>query len=322
MSKLAIFPASGKLGTSLYTHLLTLVDPSNVVLISRDPSKIPLEYLEKGAIARKADYDSPESLENAFDGVSYLVLISYPSIEHEHRFEVQKKAITAARNSRPGVSHIFYTSLAFGGNAETTSAAHVMQAHLATEEFLRLAAYPTTQQEQKPFSYTAIREAIYSESWPLYTGFPNINKANEVRIPHDGSTPGIAFAKIEDLGEATARLVHGVYTDSPGAVAHYMNKCITLSGPRAWSIAEVIELLSKIWDRDIKIKRVSVEEYVQEEVVQEQLQSHGPGDVPWWWATSFQAIEGGETAFVTGELEELLGREPEGFEITLRGMMS
>ena len=88
MSKIAIFPASGKLGTSLYTHLFTLIDPNNVVLISRNLSKIPSQYLERGAIARKADYDSPESFAHAFDGVSHLVLISYPSIEFEHRFEV------------------------------------------------------------------------------------------------------------------------------------------------------------------------------------------------------------------------------------------
>lgn len=88
MSKTAIFPASGKLGTSIYTHLLTFLGPEDVVLISRHPEKTPSNYSDAGVTTRKADYDSPSTLENAFDGVASLVLVSYPSIEYEHRFEV------------------------------------------------------------------------------------------------------------------------------------------------------------------------------------------------------------------------------------------
>ena len=37
--------------------------------------------------------------------------------------------------------------------------------------------------------------------------------------------------------------------------------------------------------------------------------------------TTFQAVEAAETAFVTGELERLLGRSPEDFEVTLTSML-
>ena len=198
-----------------------------------------------------------------------------------------------------------------------------MQAHLATEKYLASIAYPETQGGQKPFSFTAIREGIYSESFPMYTGFIDVqNPRAKLKIPHDGSGPGIAWAKIEDLGEATARLVQSVYISTPDAMARYKDKCVVLSGSKAWSIAEVVELLSQIVGRETKVQSVSVEDYVQEKVVQEQLQSHGPGEVPRQWATSFQAIKAGETAVVTDELERLLGRKPEDFETTLRGMMN
>lgn len=89
MAKIAIFPASGKLGTSVYTHLLKIVNPADVILISRYPEKTPSEYIEAGVTTRKADYNSPNSLlDNAFDGVSCLLLVSFPSIEFERRFEV------------------------------------------------------------------------------------------------------------------------------------------------------------------------------------------------------------------------------------------
>lgn len=88
MSKTAIFPASGKLGSSTYTHLLRFFSPEDVILISRYPEKTPSHYTDAGVLTRKADYDSHDTLDHAFDGVVNLLLVSYPSIEYEHRFEV------------------------------------------------------------------------------------------------------------------------------------------------------------------------------------------------------------------------------------------
>ena len=94
MGKLAIFPASGKLGTSIYAHLFELMqDPADMILISRYPEKTPSKYVEAGVKTRKADYDSPESLDGVFDDVSHLVLVSYPSMEDEHRIEVSDRCV-------------------------------------------------------------------------------------------------------------------------------------------------------------------------------------------------------------------------------------
>ena len=91
MSQLGIFPASGALGTSIYNHLLDddMIDPKQVVLISRHPDKIDERHTAKGVTTREADYDDPSSLQGVFDDISVLVLISYPSIEYHHRFEVK-----------------------------------------------------------------------------------------------------------------------------------------------------------------------------------------------------------------------------------------
>jgi uncharacterized protein YbjT (DUF2867 family) len=87
-SKLAIFPAAGALGGSTYRNVLKLLPAEQVVLITRSPQKIPNEVVAAGVEIRKADYNAPESFDKVFDGISYLFLISYPSIEIEHRFEV------------------------------------------------------------------------------------------------------------------------------------------------------------------------------------------------------------------------------------------
>lgn len=83
--KIAVFPAAGGLGSSTYHHLSKLVSPNDLVLVSRHPEKIPSQLKDAGVTTRQADYDKPETLENVFDSVWCLNLISYASIEHEHR---------------------------------------------------------------------------------------------------------------------------------------------------------------------------------------------------------------------------------------------
>ena len=89
MAKVAVFPAAGKIGSSIYTNLFDLVPPEDLLLISRSPEKVPAHFIEAGVQTRKADYNDANSLEHAFDHVSCLILISYPSIENDHRFEVR-----------------------------------------------------------------------------------------------------------------------------------------------------------------------------------------------------------------------------------------
>ena len=88
MAKVAVFPAAGKIGASIYTHLSELIPSKNLLLISRYPEKIPSRLVEAGVATRKADYNDADSLDRVFEGVSCLVLISYPSIESDYRFRV------------------------------------------------------------------------------------------------------------------------------------------------------------------------------------------------------------------------------------------
>lgn len=89
MAKFAVFPAAGNIGSSIYTHLFKLLPPKELLLISRNPEKIPSHMLQAGVATRKADYNNADSLDHVFDGVSCLILISYPSIESDHRFKVR-----------------------------------------------------------------------------------------------------------------------------------------------------------------------------------------------------------------------------------------
>lgn len=86
-SKIGVFPASGGLGSSVVNHLLSLIPASHLTLIARSPEKQSVAK-EAGATLRKADYDDPATLTNAFENIDTLMLISYASFEIEHRINV------------------------------------------------------------------------------------------------------------------------------------------------------------------------------------------------------------------------------------------
>ncbi|KAK0630369.1 hypothetical protein B0T17DRAFT_528241, partial [Bombardia bombarda] len=262
----------------------------------------------------------PSALTAAFAGVDVLFLISYPSHVRDYRVQVQLPAIDAAR--RAGVSHIFYSSLAFCGAKENdVSSAEVMQAHLATEAYLaRLAA------ADSGFTYTVVREGLYAESTPIYTAFfkptggsdgRREKEVEEVLIPHDGEGPGVAWVARDELGEATARLIARYVAAAAGGGPSFpwVNGRVLLTGEKVWSLKETVEALSKVAGRKVKIREVSVEEYVGLPEVKAVFGEDGVKART--WATAWEAIRAGETAVVSGELEEILGRKPRGFEEVL-----
>ncbi|KAL1981324.1 hypothetical protein VTN96DRAFT_2765 [Rasamsonia emersonii] len=310
-SKLGIFPAAGGLGGSTIKHLLPRIPAANLVLIARYPDKLAAESAA-GAVVRRADYDDEASLQRVFDGIGALFLISYASCEYEHRAEAHRRAIDAALRS--GVKHIFYSSLAFAGNLTKETVALVMRAHLATEAYLEELA-----RQRRDFTYTAIREGLYHESFPIYTAFFDpLNPVDEIKIPHDGSGPGVAWAKREELGEATAKLI-AQYATNPQAFP-YMNKTILLSGPKVLTLKEVVDILGRLIGKQVRIKQVSVDEYAAQPQIAPRLTYHGV-NLAKEWATAWDAIRRGECAVVTPHLREILGREPEDFETTVRRLI-
>ncbi|KAI9150125.1 hypothetical protein HJFPF1_09880 [Paramyrothecium foliicola] len=309
MKTIGIFPASGALGTSTYTHLLKQVPHDKVILISRHPEKVPREYVESGVQNRQASYESlPSDLETAFSGVDVLFLISYPSHVHEYRSQVQLPAINAAHKA--GVKHIFYSSLGFALPHHDDTRAEVMRAHLDSEDQLRMLG-----NADKSFTWTSIREGLYHESFPIYTAFfdPK-NPVDEILIPHDGSGPGISWVKRDELGEATATLI-AQYAKDPGSF-QYVDHLVVLTGPKEWSLGETVEVLSEVAGKVVKIRNVTVDEYAS----QPQVQQYFDEEKARTWATAWTAIREGETAYVSPTLREILGREPEAFDVTIRRM--
>ena len=215
-----------------------------------------------------------------------------------------------------GVKYIFYGSLGFAGSPDNQeTVAHVMRAHIDTERYLKQLST-----DIPGFVFTVVREGLYTESYPGYTAFFDPRSpSSEIRIPHDGAGPGVAWVKREELGEGTAELIKR-FVHNQNAFP-YRNSTVLLSEPKALTLAETVDVLGKVAATPVKIRNVSVEEFADQHLNKEFLTYKGY-DYSTLWASSFAAIRRGEACVVTPLLAELLGREPEGFQSTIASQQS
>jgi hypothetical protein len=200
-----------------------------------------------------------------------------------------------------------------------------MLAHLDTESYLSSLASSST--SEKPFSYTIIRQGLYSESFPVYTANFDLQvtaegsaKEVDISIPHDGQGPGIPWAKRDELGEATANILSTYVKETSSFES--INKIITLSGAKAYTLSETAEVFSRVTGKKVRIKEVSIDEYVgQKGVGYGSTDTNQSQQMDRLWATAFEGVRMGQAAKVTNESRRWLGREPEEFELTIRNML-
>lgn len=289
---LAITGTTGKIGGAVLDSLLThsLLPPvSLVICTSSSPVSPQWDVLKaRGVTVRYSNYSDPSSMVAAFAGCDKLFLVSTPIIAMDYAGEGRERhhfaAIAAAQEA--GVKHIYYTSLAFGGESE----AGVMRAHLRTEELLR------TLPDVK---FTVLREGLYNESWPLYFGYYDIeggDEREEVVVAGDGP---VSWTSIADLGLASAMIV-------ADESEKYTGKTLYLSASRnvALNLRGIAEIVGRVRGKEVRLKIVGRDEYVKFYTGKE-----GGGKERAsveWWVSSYAALEKGECEIGDNTLDELL----------------
>lgn len=279
---IAVTGATGALGTLVINALTARdVSPDQVVALARDPQRAA-HFTERGVQVRAFDYDQPENLAAALDGVTDLLLISSSAVGR--RVPQHQAVIDAARAA--GVGRVVYTS-ALG--VSDTSVNPVAPEHVETERLLAASG----------LNHVILRNGWYSEN---YVGELDNVRRTGVLLTSAGDGTVASAARADYAGAAAAVLT------TPDAKAVY-----ELSGDTAWTFDELAATLSSVTGVDVKVQRVTADEHRQA------LRQAGlPEGAIEFIVGVDAAIARGELGTTTGELTALLGRPTTPLEQTLR----
>lgn len=222
--KFAITGASGQLGRLVTDRLVTLVDPTDVILISRTPDAV--ESIA-GTSVRAGDFARPDTLAEAFDGVDTLLLISTNTVGI--RLDQQRTAIGAAVAA--GVTRVLYTSIP---NPVRENPAFVVPDHAGTETALR----------DSGMQWVALRNNLYA-----HMQLPGIKRAATTgRFVTNQGDGRAAYVTREDCAAVAAA---AMTQDSPA------NQVYDVTGPEAFSAADLAMLAGD----NVEVVSVTDDEY-------------------------------------------------------------
>lgn len=222
---IAITGATGQLGRLVVQNLRAARAADALALV-----RTPARASELGIAAREADYERPDTLDRALEGVDTLLLISGNQVGR--RLVQHQNVIDAAK--RAGVKRIVYTSVLRADSSPLDLAPE----HAQTEAGLRSSG----------LSFTILRNGWYTEN---YTA----------------SIPG-ALAGGAVLGSAGAgRISSAARADYAAAAAVVLTgsghegRTYELAGDESWTLTDLAAELSRQSGRQIVYRNLPEEDY-------------------------------------------------------------
>ncbi|MCG2616803.1 NAD(P)H-binding protein [Terrimonas sp. NA20] len=180
---IAITGANGNLGKATLFFLLKAANPSDLVAVVRDPSKMN-ELSSSGIQIRQGDYENVSSMEEAFDGCDTIMQVS-SAVYGEQADRQEKNVVNAAVNS--DVKRIVYVSTLNPGKEKLFRAAVTCG---ATENAIADAG----------LQYSFFRNSMYMETIPLFVS----NALADGKIYYPAGEGRISYASRIDIAEALA----------------------------------------------------------------------------------------------------------------------
>ncbi|MDW6004382.1 SDR family oxidoreductase [Vibrio mangrovi] len=282
---LAITGATGQLGRLVIEALLKKVPAAQIVAAVRQVDKAQ-DLAELGIQVRYADYSKPESLREAFSGVSKVLLIS--SSEVGQRAAQHQAVIDAAKSAN--VELLAYTSIL---NAESSSLM-LAEEHVATEAAIRESGVPAV----------ILRNGWYSENYTMGIA-PILQHGVMIGCAGEGR---ISSAPRRDYAEAAAT----VLTQDGQA-----GKVYELAGDQGFTLAEFAGYLSELTGRSITYQNLPEADYVQA------LEGAGvPAPFPVVLGNSETGAAAGDLFSVSKDLSQLIGHPTTPIDATIKDALA
>ncbi|MCH7400935.1 SDR family oxidoreductase [Belliella kenyensis] len=271
--------ANGHFGNATINFLLEKGVQGNQIsaLVRKEESAV--EFRNRGVNAVIGDYDSYDSLLNAFKGVDKLLFVSGSDLLN--RLSQHQNVINAAKEAR--VKHIVYTSISAKNETETSPLWLVVKSHLQTEQWLK----------ESGVDFTILKNNLYMDLIPAFVG-EKVLETGLIYLPTEDGKVGAVLRS--ELAEATAKVLIGV--DHEGKVYDFSN-------PEAFSYQEVAKVISDITGKSINYVSPSAEEYA------DTLSKYGvPQDFIELFSSFAVAQAQGELDTTNDDLEKILNRKP------------
>lgn len=229
--KIAITGATGQLGELVIQNLLKSTKAENIVALVRNVEKAQ-SLKQQGVELRLFNYDQPETLVPALDGIDKLLLISANEIG---RRTPQHQAVIQAAISA-NVPYIAYTSLL---NA-LTSLLGLAQEHRETEALIL----------QRGLKYTFLRNNWYNDNY-----LANVQHTAETGILYGSAQDGkISSASRLDYAEAAATVL---------STEGHENKIYELAGSTSFTLADLASYIANASGKTVDYQNISAEDYTQ-----------------------------------------------------------
>jgi len=282
---IGISNASGQLGRQAADLLLERVEPSELVLVTRDPSNLD-SYAQRGVSVRPGNFDDPAGLRDAYKGVERLLLISGADIGR--RVQQHTDAVNAAKDA--GVRHVAYTGIV---NPTEENLAAAAPEHRGTEEALRASG----------LAWTFLRNGIYGDLTAQGL-VQSVASGSHMFNSGDGKTSYVARS---DCAVAAAAVL---------APAHE-NAAYDITGPEALSGFDLAALASELSGKQVEPASVDDETFVSTLVQYANL----PELVAEFIASFGRAARAGHLDKVSDDYQQLTGRQPTPFRSVLEPLL-
>jgi NAD(P)H dehydrogenase (quinone) len=275
---LLVTGASGQLGRGVINHLLDTfkVPAARIIATTRTPANLA-DLAARGVTVREADFDDQASLAKAFAGADRALVISTNELAIQgKRREQQLAAVAAAKQA--GVAHLLYTSLP---DPEPGSPVVFAPDHYDTEQAIKATGIP----------HTIFRNCWYDEN--VFMSLPQtLASGHWYTSAGDGR---ISYCARDDMAAAIAGGLASSARES---------KTYTLTGPKAYTVAEVAALVTEVTGKPIEVVQLS------DEALTEGMKAAGLPEAIARLLVSFDAATRiGGLGMVTDSVEELSGRK-------------
>ncbi|MDW8803126.1 NmrA family NAD(P)-binding protein [Clostridium sp. A1-XYC3] len=291
MGKIIMTGVDGNFGGFAARSIMKKVPFENLIFTA--PNLKTLEqYANQGVETRRADFNDPAQLKEAFEGGEVLLLISMPFVGEKRR-NAHKNAIDAAVAA--GVKKVIYTSIV--GSGDDTCESYEKVDHQYTENYI----FSTD------LKYVILRDSQYCEA--MISAFEDAANKDGIVATNMGDGR-MAYIARNDCAEAAACAAAGAGED---------NKIYYISGPEALTIDEFVKIGAEVTGKKVAYS------FIDDDEMYKFFDSIGvPRYTDGEWAESAKAfpfcstgmvtfgaaIRKDQMSFCTNDFEMLTGKKP------------